>query len=512
MKKVLIANRGEIAVRIMRTCRDLGISTVAVYSEGDREALHARYADEALAIGPTPARLSYLNIRALVDAARKSGADAIHPGYGFLSENAGFAEAVEDAGLVFIGPRPETLALTGDKLAARRAAREAGLPVLPGPDHPVDRAALAGWPLRQGPLADLRFPMLVKAVAGGGGRGIRLVEDPETLPSVVAAARREAAAAFGDGEVYLEPLVERARHIEVQIVGDGAGRVLCLGERECSVQRRRQKLIEESPAPGLSSAQRTYLFEAAVQLAAALRYRSLGTVEFLLDRAGAFHFIEVNPRIQVEHPVTEMVTGMDLVAEQLRLAAGQPLRYAQDEVSFNGAAIEARVLAEDPTPLCGAGGVRGQLSGAFLPTTGEITYLKEPGGPGIRVDSALFQGMQVTTDYDSLLAKVIAWGDSRAEALVRLRRALREFQIGGVVTDSGFLLQILESAPFVGGDVHTTFLDEFHPSRPLRVAALESDVAAAAALLAHRQRSRVQPAGEGASGGNWRMTAWREQM
>jgi len=488
--KVLVANRGEIAVRILRACRDLGLPSVAVYSEADREALHTRYADEAVYLGPTPAAQSYLNIPAVLDAARRSGARAIHPGYGFLSENADFARAVEDAGLTFIGPRPETIALTGDKLAARRAARDAGLPVLPGPDTPLTEAIAADMAMQ------VQYPVLVKATAGGGGRGIRLARNPDELAAMVTAARKEAQAAFGDDTVYLEPLVQRARHIEVQILGDGAGRILCLGERECSIQRRRQKLIEEAPAHGLSAAQRAFLYDAAARVGRALGYRSLGTVEFLLDERGAFHFIEINPRIQVEHPVTEMITGLDLVKEQLRLAAGRPLRLVQDAVELRGAAIEARVLAEDP-------------QAGFLPATGNIAHLKEPGGPGIRVDSALYAGMTVTADYDSLLAKVSAWGENRAGAILRLRRALREFQIGGVATDLELLLQIVESPPFQAGNFDTTYLDKFDPPEARGKAALERDAALAAALVAHRKKSGALHRQEENA---WRTIAWREQM
>jgi acetyl-CoA carboxylase biotin carboxylase subunit len=491
--KVLVANRGEIAVRVFRACRDLGWPSVAVYSEGDREALHTRYADEAWSIGPTPASESYLNISAVIDAARRSEAEAVHPGYGFLSESAEFAAAVEDAGLVFVGPRSKTLEQTGDKLTARAIARNAGLPVLSGPDEPLN------GPVSHEFAEGLIYPILVKAVAGGGGRGIRLVSDPAALPSMVAAAQREAKAAFGDGGVYFESLVTGARHIEVQIVGDGVGRVLCLGERECSIQRRRQKLIEESPAPGLSDEQRAFLYEAAARLGEALGYRSLGTVEFLLDDQGDFHFIEINPRIQVEHPVTELVTGLDLVKMQLRLAAGRPLRLHQSDVTLNGAAIEARVLAEDPEDN-------------FMPTTGEITYLKEPAGPGIRVDSALYQGMRVTTDYDSLLAKVIAWGDTRAVTVLRLRRALREFQIGGVATDVKFLIGILESIPFLAGSVDTTYLESFSPNGYGERHLMEREVAAAAALLTHRRGGEAATVRTGDHQNSWRTVAWREQM
>jgi acetyl/propionyl-CoA carboxylase alpha subunit len=467
--------------------------SVAVYSQADREALHTRYADEAICIGPAPAAESYLNVPNLLEAARRSGATAVHPGYGFLSENPAFARAVEEAGLTFVGPTPEVMALTGDKLAARQAARDAGLPVLPGPDEPLDAAP------SQEVIDQVTYPVLVKAAAGGGGRGIRLARTPDELSEMIAAARREAANAFGDDAVYLEPLVQRARHIEVQILGDGRGHILCLGERECSIQRRRQKLIEEAPAHGLADAQRDYIFDAAVRLTRALNYRSLGTVEFLLDDEGQFHFIEINPRIQVEHPVTEMVTGLDLVKEQLRLAAGRPLRYAQEYVAWRGAAIEARVLAEDP-------------SQGFMPATGEITYLKEPGGPGIRVDSSLYVGMPITADYDSMLAKVIAWGENRAVAILRLRRALREFQIGGVPTDLPFLYQVVDSPPFIAGKIDTTYLETFRPPADRGGEALERDVALAAALMAHRQRGQSKASHPPGAASPWRQIAWREQM
>jgi acetyl-CoA carboxylase, biotin carboxylase subunit len=513
--KVLVANRGEIAIRILRACRDLGLPAVAIYSEGDREALHTRYAEEAICIGPTAARDSYLSIPAVMEAARRTGAQAIHPGYGFLSENASFAEAVEAAGLTFIGPDSRTLNMTGDKLAARRVAREAGLPVLPGPDSvvPGPTGSCPDSALELG--VHFTGPVLVKAVSGGGGRGIRLVRRPEELADAVAAARREALAAFGDDNVYLEPLVEFARHIEVQILGDGAGQVLCLGERECSVQRRRQKLIEEAPAPSLSAAQRRFIFDAAAKLGRALNYRSLGTVEFLLSPDGSFNFIEINPRIQVEHPVTEMVTGLDLVKEQLMLAQGRTLRLRQDDITLRGSAIEARVLAEAAaSSMAGGGSIRAV---DVLPSTGEITYLKEPGGPGVRVDSSLYQGMRVTADYDSLLAKVIAWGDSRTNAIQRLRRALQEFQIGGVVTDLDLLLQILGDLEFVAANVHTTFLDDFECRTPEQESVVARDIAAAAALLVHQQRQTLMrssggPAPQRRADTAWRITAWREQM
>ncbi len=494
--KVLVANRGEIALRVLRTCRELGFPSVAVYSDADQDSLPVRYADESVYLGPTPAAESYLNIPAVIAAARKSGADAVHPGYGFLSENEEFARAVEEAGLIFIGPRPETIALTGDKLTARRVAREAGLPVLPGKDIPVDKIVA-------GDICDgVTFPVLIKAVSGGGGRGIRLVRSADEMTAMVTAARQEAQSAFGDDTVYLEPLVLNARHIEVQILGDGKGNILYLGERECSIQRRRQKLIEEAPAPGLSLAQRHHLFDAALKLAEALNYRSLGTVEFLLDPQGQFYFIEVNPRIQVEHPVTEMVTGLDLVKEQLILAAEGRLQYTQDQIGLNGWAIEARILAEDP-------------NADFMPVTGQIAYLGVPGGPGVRFDSALYAGMPITSDYDSLIAKVIAYGEDRQSAIRRLRRALSETQISGVATDIDFLAQVIDSDIFTVGRADTTYLDAFQPSTLDGEDPLNQEVAVVAALLAHGQQTQMdmaKPAEHNGSVGHWREAAWREQM
>jgi acetyl-CoA carboxylase, biotin carboxylase subunit len=491
--KVLVANRGEIAVRILRSCRELGFPSVAVYSEADKESLHARYADETFSIGATAAAESYLNIDRVLQAAKESGAEAIHPGYGFLSENAAFAQAVEDAGLIFIGPTPETLALTGDKLAARRIAREAGLPVLPGPDEAILDEIPASM------LKKVIYPVLIKAVSGGGGRGIRLAKNPAELEVMVQAARQEAMASFGDDTVYFEPLVQQARHVEIQILGDGMGRILILGERECSIQRRHQKLIEESPAPSLSPLMRRKLYEAALNLGKALNYRSLGTIEFLLDEDGAFYFIEVNPRIQVEHPVTEMVTGVDLVSAQLRLADGQPFKYSQEDIVTRGSAIEARIIAEDP-------------ENGFLPATGEITFLKEAGGPGVRIDSALYTGMNITSDYDSLIAKVIVWAEERQTTIRRLRRALGEFQIGGVPTDIDFLIQIIDSESFIQGGANTTYLDTFKPTPSEGEGDLEKDMALAAALLEHNSRTQPQPCQSNLDPSFWQYQAWKEQM
>lgn len=485
--KLLVANRGEIAIRIFRTCRELDISSVAVYTEVDEVGLHSRYADEAVSIGDTK---NYLNQELLIEVAIRSGVTAIHPGYGFLSENADFARRVEEAGLTFVGPRPETIASMGDKLSARRAARQAGLPVLDGPDEPLPREL----PLEM--ISGVKYPVLVKAASGGGGRGIHLARNAQELEQMVAAARRESQAVFGDDSVYLEPMVSNARHIEVQILGDGNGQVLCLGDRECSIQRRRQKLIEEAPAPGIDEKLRSRIHAEALRLARFLNYRSLGTVEFLLDARNDFYFIEVNPRIQVEHPVTEMITGLDLIRAQLLLAMTGRLQLKQEQIELRGAAIEARILAEDAEQ-------------GFLPAAGEIKYLKEPGGPGVRVDSCLYLGLPVKTDYDSLLAKVITTGDVRYMAIARLRRALKEFQIGGVSTDLDFLQQVIDSPQFLAGNFDTTYLDHFEPHGANQKPDLGREIAAAAALYVYQQRYRVI---EHPAANNWLQTAWREQM
>jgi len=491
--KVLIANRGEIAVRIIRACRDLGYTSVAIYSDRDHEALHTRYADKAIYVGPTPAAQSYLNIDAVLAAARKSGADAIHPGYGFLSENKVFAEKIEKAGIVFIGPDPQAIALTGDKLAARRIAAEAGVPVLPGSEFKLNSE---GIPHSIGD--EIGYPVLVKAVSGGGGRGIRLVHSDEELSHMVAAASQEAKLAFGDDQVYIEKFIRPARHIEVQILGDGQGNILVIGERECSIQRRHQKLIEESPAPGLDKEVRARLYEAARKVGLALNYRSLGTVEFLLDAEQNFFFIEVNPRIQVEHPVTEMVTGIDLVNAQILLAATGCLTLHQDLVQIRGTAIEARVIAEDPDQ-------------SFMPTSGQISYLKIPSGSGIRVDSALYQGMWISTDYDSLIAKLIVWGEDRTTAIRRMIGALEDFNIAGLTTDLGYLCDIVRSEEYLSGQVDTMYLESFHSSESVDVEKLVHEAALAAALYIHN-KLKQKAAQVNADVNQWRTAAWREQM
>ncbi|HEY8498360.1 MAG TPA: acetyl-CoA carboxylase biotin carboxylase subunit, partial [Limnochordales bacterium] len=418
-EKVLIANRGEIALRVIRACRELGIRTVAVYSEADRDSLHVRLADEAYCIGPPTSARSYLNIPNIVSAALLAGVDAIHPGYGYLSERADFAEICESHGIVFIGPPSSAIELMGDKVKARKRVSEAGVPVLPGSNEPVDeRQALE--------VADaIGYPVMVKAAAGGGGRGMRVARSPEELRRVLAAARAEAEAAFGDGSIYIERLLEEARHVEIQVLGDRAGHMVHLGERECSIQRRHQKIVEEAPSPAVDEGLRQEMGRAAILAARSVGYVNAGTVEFLLGREGHFYFLEMNTRIQVEHGVTEMVTGVDLVKAQIRIAAGEELSLSQEDVRLDGHAIECRVNCED--------------SQNFLPSPGTITGIHFPGGPGIRIDTAIYPGYTVPPYYDSLLAKLMAWGQDREEAVARMARALEEFRIDGVRTNLDFL-------------------------------------------------------------------------
>ncbi|RDV82981.1 acetyl-CoA carboxylase biotin carboxylase subunit [Ammonifex thiophilus] len=439
-KKVLIANRGEIALRIIRACRELGIKTVVVYSEADRESLPVRLADEAVCIGPPPASQSYLNITNILSAAEVTGADAIHPGYGFLAENASFAEICSTCGLTFIGPPVEALEKMGSKALARKTVAEAGVPVVPGSEEVITDVKEA---LRL--AAELGYPVLIKASAGGGGRGMRVVHTPAELEKALAAAQSEAEAAFGNPEVYLEKYLEEPRHIEFQIVGDKYGNLVYLGERDCSIQRRNQKLLEESPSVALTPELRRRMGEAAVKAAQAVGYHNVGTVEFLLDKHGNFYFIEMNTRIQVEHPVTEMVTGWDLVKEQIKLAAGERITCRQEDVKLTGWAIECRINAEDPERQ-------------FTPCPGRITAYLPPGGPGIRVDSAVYPGYEIPPYYDSLIAKLIAWGRDREEAIARAERALEEFIIEGISTTIPFHLKVLRNAFFRRGEVYTNFV------------------------------------------------------
>ena len=442
-RKVLIANRGEIALRVVRACRELGVKTVAVHSEADSESLHVRFADEAVCIGPPQASRSYLNIPQIVAAAEITGAEAVHPGYGFLAENAEFAEICERSDLVFIGPSPEQIRTMGDKAAARAAMQRADVPVVPGSDGIVETEEEARATARE-----IGFPVMIKAAAGGGGKGMRLAEDEAAFARCFGAARSEAAAAFGDGGVYLERLVSRPRHVEFQVFGDQAGRVVHLGERDCSIQRRHQKLVEEAPSPALTPELRSEMGDAAVRAASAIGYVGAGTVEFLLDGAGRFFFIEMNTRIQVEHPVTEAVTGFDLVKEQVRVAAGQALSVPDDGVVHRGHAIEFRVNAEDP-------------SRAFAPAPGEVTTFHQPGGPGVRVDTHVYSGYRVPPYYDSLLAKLVVWGNSRQEAVARGREALESFVVEGIPTTIGYLSRITRDPAFQEGDVDTSFVDRF---------------------------------------------------
>ena len=442
LRRVLVANRGEIALRVIRACRELGLESIAVYSEADRESLPVRVADQAVCIGHAPAAQSYLNPRAIVGAALAFGADAIHPGYGFLSENADFARLCEQQGIVFVGPDADVIAQMGDKIAARRLAKAAGVPTTPGSEGAVADRTEA---LRI--ATDIGFPVLLKAAAGGGGRGMRIVDKARDLERLLSEAMAEAAVAFGDSAVYVERYLRNVRHIEVQVLGDGE-HLIHLGERDCSSQRRNQKLVEEAPSPVLNDALRSRIVESALALCRRARYRSAGTVEYILDQdAGEFFFMEMNTRIQVEHPVTEMVTGVDLVKWQLRIAAGEKLTLRQDHIHARGHAIECRINAEDHE--------RG-----FAPCPGRVTAYTAPGGPGVRVDSHLEGGYEVPPFYDSLLAKVICWGQDRAEALARMQRALAEMRVDGVKTSIPFHRELLAHASFRAGDINTRFVHD----------------------------------------------------
>jgi acetyl-CoA carboxylase biotin carboxylase subunit len=493
--KILIANRGEIAVRIARACRELGIPSVAVYSEPDRGALHVRVADEAWPIGPAPSRDSYLRIDRILEAARRTGADAVHPGYGFLAENAEFARACEQGGLVFIGPRSETIALMGEKTSARRLAVEAGVPVVPGTLEPVDDLAA----IRQ-EAARIGFPVMLKAAAGGGGKGLRLVQDEESLSAAAERARSEALSAFGDGRLYLEKALLRPRHIEIQVLADHHGHAVHLFERECSIQRRHQKVIEESPSPFVTPELRARMGTLAVALVQKAGYRNAGTLEFLVDQDRNPYFLEMNTRLQVEHPVTEMVTGLDLVKLQIRVAEGEPLPFRQEDLRQRGHAVECRVYAED-------------AEHGFLPSPGRIVALRTPSGPGVRDDTGVYDGYEVPIHYDPLISKLATWGADRAEALDRMRRAVAEYTVLGIHTTLPFFGRVLRDPEFLAGDYDTGYVARFLAS-PVPPPSDESCEAAviAAAVRAVRERhaARLQttaPAG-GASG--WRTRSWRD--
>ncbi|MBA2733807.1 MAG: acetyl-CoA carboxylase biotin carboxylase subunit [Acidobacteria bacterium] len=453
-KKILIANRGEIAVRIIRACRDLGISPVAVFSEADREALHVRLADEAYEIGTAPSVESYLRIERIMDVARRSGAEAIHPGYGFLAENADFAQTVVEAGLTFIGPSSEAMQLMGMKTSARRVATLAGVPVVPGTTEPLSSLDEA-----REVAAEFGYPVMLKASAGGGGKGMRLVLTEEELQSAFETAQSEAAAAFGNSEVYLEKAIERPRHIEIQIFADNHGNFVHLGERECSIQRRHQKVIEECPSPINDATLRERMGAAAVSAARAVNYTGAGTVEFLVaDATREFYFLEMNTRLQVEHPVTELVTGIDLVREQINVAAGLPLSFRQEDVVWRGHAIECRVYAENP-------------ENNFLPSPGRITHLRVPAGPGVRDDGGIEAGAEVSIYYDPMISKLAAWGRTRIEAIDRLRRALDEYTVGGIKTTLPFFREIVRDAEFIEGRLDTGFISRFFERRDAALSA-----------------------------------------
>ena len=502
MKKVLIANRGEIAVRIIRACREMDIAPVAVYSDCDRTALHVRLADEAHAIGPSAPRESYLRIDAIVDAARRSGADAVHPGYGFLAENEDFAAAVRDAGLIFIGPSADAIATMGSKTTARTAAKRAGVPIVPGteeplgvevPDEVVAKAA-----------ASIGYPILVKAVAGGGGKGMRTVTEPASLSAAIRAARSEAGSAFGDAAIYLERRLVRPRHIEVQILADHHGTVLPFVERECSIQRRHQKVVEETPSLAVTPEIRAAMTTAAAAVAKAVKYTNAGTIEFLLDDDGRFYFLEMNTRLQVEHPITEMVTGLDLVRWQIRIARGEKL--TPDPASLLrpiGHAIECRIYAEDP-------------DNNFLPSPGRILHLRVPAGPGLRDDSGASAGLDVPIFYDPMISKLIAWAEDRPLAIARMRRALGEYEVAGIKTTLPFFTWLFTQPEFIDGRFHTTYLDDVLRSRNGRrfaetPAAVEEIAVIAAAIQSASAPSafrREKPA----EGGLWRERARAEGL
>jgi acetyl-CoA carboxylase, biotin carboxylase subunit len=452
LEKVLIANRGEIALRIIRACRELGIKSVAVCSTADRDSLHVKFADESVCIGPPPSSESYLQPKALISAAEITSADAIHPGYGFLAENADFAQICIDHDLIWIGPPPQVIDKMGHKSEAKRTMQAAGCPVIPGSDGPVSGVAEA-----RKLAEEIGLPIMIKAVAGGGGRGMRLVTRMEQLESAYEMAHAEAEAAFTNGDLYIERAILEPRHVEIQILGDGLGNCIHLGERDCSTQRRHQKLIEESPSPAVDDKLRQMMGSVAAKAAGALGYASAGTMEFLVDRERNFYFMEMNTRIQVEHPVTEMVTGVDVAKEQLCLAMGEPLRK-QKEVHFSGHAIECRINAEDPTR-------------SFRPCPGKITALNIPGGPGIRVDTHIYQGYTIPPYYDSLIAKLIAWGRDRNEAIARMMRALDEFVIEGIETTIPFHRKVLAMEQFVASNVHTKWVEEFMEREAAKTAA-----------------------------------------
>jgi len=476
-RKILVANRGEIAVRVIRACREMGIQTVAIYSDADRGALHVRMADEAYPIGPSPSRESYLVIEKVIDVAKRAKADALHPGYGFLAENVAFARACENAGITFIGPSPESIALMGSKVESRRAVAKYGVEMVPGTLDPIASdeearkiASLVG------------YPIMLKASAGGGGKGLRSVQSEDELESALRNTRSEALSAFGDAAIYIEKFVDRPRHVEIQVMADRQGNAVYVGERECTIQRRHQKVIEECPSPIMDADLRRRLGEAALKVVRAAGYYNAGTVEFLVDPNRGFYFLEMNTRLQVEHPVTEMVTGLDLVQWQIRIAAGEYLGLRQEDVVMRGAAVECRVYAEDP-------------SNNFFPSPGKIATLRTPAGPGIRDDGGVYQGWTVPIDYDPLISKLVAWGATRDEAIGRMKRALGEYHIEGIKTNISFFLEVLDHPDFRKGVFDTSFIDRWLQTRTLQspLSDVDQDFAILAASLFHSERSGPRP-------------------
>jgi acetyl-CoA carboxylase, biotin carboxylase subunit len=471
-RKILIANRGEIAIRVMRACRELGVSPVAVYSEADRNALHVQMADEAYLIGPPPATESYLVIDRIIEAALASRAEAIHPGYGFLAENAQFARACEQHGLVFIGPPSAAIELMADKTAARRAMQAAGVPVVPG----IDRSLHDDDEARQ-VIASMGYPVMIKAALGGGGRGMRIVHDEVQLAEALRAARSEARSSFGDAAIYIEKYVSNPRHVEIQVLADAHGGIVHLGERECSIQRRHQKVVEESPSPLMTEDLRDQMGEVAVRAAQAANYRNAGTVEFLVDEDSHFFFLEMNTRLQVEHPVTEMVTGIDLVQTQLRIAVGEPLGYRQEEIKLRGAAIECRIYAEDPAYN-------------FRPSPGRISVLQPPAGPWVRDERGVFAGSEVSPFYDPMISKLVVWGETRQKAIARMQRALGEYVIGGIKTTIPFHQWLMDDEDFQAGCLDTGFIERRYRPQATRRDELTQDMALIAAALDHCQATQ----------------------
>ena len=495
-RKILVANRGEIAVRVIRACREMGIQTVAIYSDADRGALHVRMADEAYPIGPSPSRESYLVIEKVIDVAKRAKADALHPGYGFLAENVAFARACENAGITFIGPSPESIALMGSKVESRRAVAKYGVEMVPGTLDPIASdeearkiASLVG------------YPIMLKASAGGGGKGLRSVQSEDELESALRNTRSEALSAFGDAAIYIEKFVDRPRHVEIQVMADRQGNAVYVGERECTIQRRHQKVIEECPSPIMDADLRRRMGEAALKVGRAAGYYNAGTVEFLVDPNRGFYFLEMNTRLQVEHPVTEMVTGLDLVQWQIRIAAGENLGLRQEDVVMRGAAVECRVYAEDP-------------SNNFFPSPGKIATLRTPAGPGIRDDGGVYQGWTVPIDYDPLISKLVAWGATRDEAIGRMKRALGEYHIEGIKTNISFFLEVLDHPDFRKGVFDTSFIDRWLQTRTLQspLSDVDQDFAILAASLFHSERSGPRPEAARREESLWRLDGRRRGL